>query len=716
MKPVLTISLLCSGRKKTTKKCLDSLKPIMEQVSSELIIVDTGCDEETRELISEYTDQIIPFTWCNDFAKARNVGLKAAKGEWFLYIDDDEYFVDVKDLVEFFRSGEYKKYELACYIQRNYTDFSGQRYQDMWASRMIRLEKETHFQDRIHEYLTPVHGVYKLINSWVDHYGYVYSSPEEKEMHIKRNLELLREAYRDEPENMRVRAHLAQEYLGLPDYQLLLELCDETLPMLKKNEEYTNAYRQTFYMGKLLALLNMEEFEKAEEFFETAAWDKRNDRFGRAGLCGVGSEIFYNKKDYATCDKCCLEFIKIYNAAGGEIREIPLSPIFVQSIFYQSNRNNVFSMYICSRLCQGDAKALKEYFWKLGWEDDNFSVYSRLIPDTVNALTILPYEEEFVPIAKKLIEDTRVRDLTIEAIQKLTDVKGDEALYPLARLFGEAQSEHYYVWYLKVISAAAQKQRDKLVEAYSTLFRRVVDCLGLDDRVFQIAEDFQIDLDEVFANIPFDQWKQGVNTFCEKTPMDKVWPRKAFLDRHCKSGEIRYDYLDLKVSEVEAVIMAGESDYGNIKSRMKVFSAKCLAFYRRFFLPEAFEGEMEMLPAPCRAAVVLRRVLQADEAGDIAAFREYITECIGLFGPLNDALQNYAKHYAEWRKEQLKKDSEAEAAAQEMQVLARQVKQQLRRFALQGEKETAMGILQQLKTLVPNDPDLTELEDLCRKD
>ena len=85
MKPVLTISLLCSGRKNTTKKCLDSLKPIMEQVSSELIIVDTGCDEKTRELLSEYTDQVIPFTWCNDFAKARNVGLKAAKGEWFLY-------------------------------------------------------------------------------------------------------------------------------------------------------------------------------------------------------------------------------------------------------------------------------------------------------------------------------------------------------------------------------------------------------------------------------------------------------------------------------------------------------------------------------------------------------------------------------------------------------------------------------------------------------
>ena len=716
MKPVLTISLLCSGRKQTTRKCLDSLKPIMDQVSSELIIVDTGCDEETRELLSEYTDQIIPFTWCNDFSKARNAGLKAAKGEWFLYIDDDENFVDVTELVTFFQSGEYKKYGQACYIQRNYTDLQGERYQDMWVSRMIRITKDTHFQDKIHEYLAPAQGGYKLINSWVDHYGYAYSSPEEKRKHEQRNLDLLKEALEEEPDNMRIRAHIAQEYIGIPEYKLMFEICDETIPMLKKNDEYHNSYRQTFYMGKLLGLLNLGKFEEAEEFFETAAWDKRNDQYGRAGLCGIGSEIYYRKKDYATCDKCCLEFIKVYKAEGGEFKKVPYSPVFIQNIFYQANRNNVFSMYMCSRLCQGDTEALKEYFWMLGWDESNFAVYTRLIPDAVNTLAVVPYEEDFVPIAKKLIEDERVQPLTVEAIQKAVEEKGDDALYSLAKLFGQAKAQHYYVWYLKVIAAAAQQKRDELIEAYGTLFKKVVDCLELEDRIFQIAEDFEIDLDEIFAGIPFDQWKQGVDSFCQKSPMDKVRPRKAFLDKHCKAGEIRYDYLDMKVSEVEAVVTAGEFGYENIKSRMKVFSAKCLAFYRRFYLPEAFEGEMEMLPAACRAAVVLRRVLQADEAGDITAFREEMTKCIGLFGPLNKGLQNYAKHYAEWREEQLKKDNEADSAAQEMQVLARQVKQQLRRFAAQGDKKTAAGILQQLKSLVPNDPELVELEELCRED
>lgn len=716
MKPVLSISLLCSGRKSTTRKCLDSLKPIMEQVSSELIIVDTGCDEETRELLSEYTDLIIPFTWCNDFAKARNVGVKAAKGEWFLFIDDDEWFVDTKELVDFFLTGEYKKYGQGCYIQRNYSDRSGRNYQDMWVTRMIRLEKATHFTDRIHEYLVPIRGRNKMLHSWVDHYGYAFETPEDKKRHDQRNLELLTKAMEENPENLRIRAHLAQEYVGVREYQKLIELSDDTFKMLWKSDNLHNSYRQTFYMGKLLALLNLQEFEKAEEFFEAVGWDKRSDKLGRAGMCGIACEMYYDKEKYDACDECCQEYIKSYKEESGEIKEVPLSPVFVQSVFCQANKNNVFSLYICSRLAQGDMEVLKQYFWELGWDEDNFCIYTKLIPETVKAFAEQPYEEDFVPIAKRLIEDKRVIELTLEAIMREVGEKGDAALYPLAKLFSQAESHHYYIWYLKLISAAAEQQREKLIEAYRELFKIVVDCLQLEDRVFQIAVDFQIDLDEIFAGIPFDQWKQGVDSYCQKTPVEKIRPRKAFLDAHCKEGQLRYDYFVLKMAEVEAVVAETVIGINNIRSRMKDFSDRSLAFYQRFFRPEAFEGEMEMLPASCRAAVVLQRVLQADEAGDIATFRKEITKAIGLFGPLDDGLQYYAKNYAEWKEEQLKHNSEAESAVQELQVLARQVKQQVRRFAAQGDKKTALSILQQLKSLVPNDPELAELSKLCDED
>ena len=68
----LTISMLVCGRD-TTIRCLDSLVPILEGMDAELILVDTGCPENLREQLTHYTDQIIPFTWCDDFSAARNV-------------------------------------------------------------------------------------------------------------------------------------------------------------------------------------------------------------------------------------------------------------------------------------------------------------------------------------------------------------------------------------------------------------------------------------------------------------------------------------------------------------------------------------------------------------------------------------------------------------------------------------------------------------------
>ena len=113
MRPQLTISLLTSNQIHAIRRCLDSLVPILMQIPSELIIVDTSGEESVRELVSQYTDHVIPFQWCDDFSKARNVGLREAHGEWFMFIDDDEWLEETGEIIAFFASGEYKGYNSA---------------------------------------------------------------------------------------------------------------------------------------------------------------------------------------------------------------------------------------------------------------------------------------------------------------------------------------------------------------------------------------------------------------------------------------------------------------------------------------------------------------------------------------------------------------------------------------------------------------------------
>ena len=135
----LTISILASNRKDTIPQCLESLKPLLERVNSELIITDTGCDQDLVEYMRGYTDSIIKFQWCDDFAEARNVGLRLARGQWFMFIDDDEWFEDVSELIDFFNSDESEKYESAKYIVRNYHTSEGKSYTEGVVGRVFRV-------------------------------------------------------------------------------------------------------------------------------------------------------------------------------------------------------------------------------------------------------------------------------------------------------------------------------------------------------------------------------------------------------------------------------------------------------------------------------------------------------------------------------------------------------------------------------------------------
>ena len=69
---LLSITMLVSDRPDTLKKCLASMKPLLDTIPSELIIVDTAGNTECMETARKYTDSIVHFKWRNDFAAARN--------------------------------------------------------------------------------------------------------------------------------------------------------------------------------------------------------------------------------------------------------------------------------------------------------------------------------------------------------------------------------------------------------------------------------------------------------------------------------------------------------------------------------------------------------------------------------------------------------------------------------------------------------------------
>lgn len=86
---MITISLcmIVKNEEKVLARCLDSLKGLMD----EIIIVDTGSTDNTKEIARQYTDLVYDFSWCEDFAAARNFSFSKATMEYIYAPDADEY-------------------------------------------------------------------------------------------------------------------------------------------------------------------------------------------------------------------------------------------------------------------------------------------------------------------------------------------------------------------------------------------------------------------------------------------------------------------------------------------------------------------------------------------------------------------------------------------------------------------------------------------------
>ena len=91
-----SLCMIVKNEEVVLKDCLDSLRDLMD----EIIIVDTGSTDRTKEIAAQYTDKIYDFEWCNDFAAARNFAFSKATGDYIYSADADEY-IDEQNRVRF---------------------------------------------------------------------------------------------------------------------------------------------------------------------------------------------------------------------------------------------------------------------------------------------------------------------------------------------------------------------------------------------------------------------------------------------------------------------------------------------------------------------------------------------------------------------------------------------------------------------------------------
>ncbi|MGL4877029.1 tetratricopeptide repeat-containing glycosyltransferase family 2 protein [Paraclostridium dentum] len=85
---MITISLcmIVKNEEDVIGRCLESIKYLVD----EIIVVDTGSTDKTKEIVSKYTNNVYDFEWIDDFSAARNYAFSKATKKYVMWMDADD--------------------------------------------------------------------------------------------------------------------------------------------------------------------------------------------------------------------------------------------------------------------------------------------------------------------------------------------------------------------------------------------------------------------------------------------------------------------------------------------------------------------------------------------------------------------------------------------------------------------------------------------------
>ncbi|MBP3610403.1 MAG: glycosyltransferase [Lachnospiraceae bacterium] len=370
----LTIGILVSNRIQHIRSVMEALKPLLTAVPSELIAVDTkGAESDgSIAIVREYTDKIYPFIWCNDFAAARNVCMEHANGEWFLYLDDDEVFDDVQELVNFFQSGEYLQYGSGYYYIKNYNADGGSSMGI--AGRMVRRTQNTRFVGKVHEHFNEVYDPHKEFSCFAHHYGYVFQNEEEKKKHQIRNVTLLKQELAEHGMTPRNCAQMVQELYSCQDTRDAgFRFCLDSMKELKAKGQLGDACSQWLLVASVRYYKMKKDYPGAVAQAALVREKYPQSQMGQMALAGLMVELSAPEGNV----RRILEYAPLYMEAWEWIKTHPEEAIVQNQLGLSSYGDEEYAVQVfqAAAVC---ANAVKDYelanqFWKrLPWEKEGF--------------------------------------------------------------------------------------------------------------------------------------------------------------------------------------------------------------------------------------------------------------------------------------------------------------------------------------------------------
>jgi glycosyltransferase involved in cell wall biosynthesis len=244
--PRLSLCMIVKNEARNLECCIQPLKPVLD----EIIVVDTGSTDETREIARGLGAKVFDFPWCDDFAAARNESIKYATGDYILWLDADDRLAEseVKKIGLLKTRFPFSKNEAYYLIVNSQSPVDGET--SFFQLRIFPRLKGILFEGRVHEqvfYALGRKGVqFVQTDIMVRHFGYhdvstIFQKSE-------RNLQILQKDLESNPDNLLTHYYIGRTLSGINRQA-------EAILHMKKitdNERIRNQEKQFFLESSIL--------------------------------------------------------------------------------------------------------------------------------------------------------------------------------------------------------------------------------------------------------------------------------------------------------------------------------------------------------------------------------------------------------------------------------------------------------------------------------
>ena len=151
---MVTVSLcmIVKNEEDVLGRCLESISGMVD----EIIVVDTGSTDRTREIAAQFTSRIYDFAWIDDFAAARNYAFSLAEMDYCMWLDADDVLLEADQ--DAFRALKEELDPAVSVVMAKYNtgfDENGNVTFSYFRERLIKNHAGMRWEGAVHEAVTP---------------------------------------------------------------------------------------------------------------------------------------------------------------------------------------------------------------------------------------------------------------------------------------------------------------------------------------------------------------------------------------------------------------------------------------------------------------------------------------------------------------------------------------------------------------------------------